>query len=46
MINKRLIGTIGTSKKYVTGKVLLQCFSLIDNIVMMKSIKYLLQHLL
>ncbi len=46
MINKRLIGTIGTSKKYVTGKVLLQWCSLIANIVMMTSITYLLQHLL
>lgn len=46
MINKRLIGTIGTSKKYVAGKVLLQWCSLVSNIVMMTSITYLLQHLL
>lgn len=46
MINKRLIGIIGTSKKYVVGKVLLQWCSLVANIVMMTSITYLLQHLL
>lgn len=45
MINKRLIGTIGTSKKYVAGKVLLQWCCLVANIVMMTSITYLLQHL-
>lgn len=46
MINKRLIGVIGTSKKYVAGKVLLQWCSLVANIMMMTSITYLLQHLL
>lgn len=45
MINKQLIGMIGTSKKYVAGKVLLQWCCLVANIVMMTSITYLLQHL-
>ena len=42
MINKRLIGTVSESKKYVAGNVLLQWCSLAANIVMMFSITQLL----
>lgn len=42
MINKRLIGTVSESKKYVAGNVVFQWCSLISNIVMMASITSLL----
>ncbi len=38
MINKRLIGTVAESKKYVAGNVILQWCSLAANIAMMFSI--------
>lgn len=45
MINKRLIGAVSGSKKYVAGNVILQWCSLAANISMMTSITYLLQDL-
>ena len=42
MINKRLIGEVGESKKYIAGNVILQWCSLVANIVMMTSITGLL----
>lgn len=42
MINKRLIGTVSESKKYIAGNVVLQWISLLANIVMMAGITYLL----
>lgn len=42
MINKRLIGTVSESKKYVAGNVILQWCSLIANIAMMTGIAGLL----
>ncbi|MCM1055807.1 MAG: ABC transporter ATP-binding protein/permease [Bacteroides sp.] len=45
MINKRLIGTVSESKKYIAGNVILQWCSLAANIAMMTSITYLLQDL-
>ncbi len=42
MINKRLISTIGRSKKYIAGNVIVQWFSMIFNIVMIFSIANLL----
>lgn len=45
MINKRLINTVGESKKYIAGNVFLQWFSLCANIVMMFSITNLLEGL-
>ena len=45
MINKRLIGTVSESKKYVAGNVVLQWCSLAANIAMMTSITTLLQDL-
>ncbi|MBQ8230447.1 MAG: ABC transporter ATP-binding protein/permease [Lachnospiraceae bacterium] len=45
MINKRLIGTVRESKKYIAGNVILQWCSLICNIAMMISITGLLQAL-
>lgn len=38
MINKRLIGTVSESKKYITGNVVAQWCSLVANIVMMSGI--------
>lgn len=38
MINKRLIGTVSESKKYIAGNVILQWISLVANVVMMSSI--------
>ena len=38
MINKRLIGTVSESKKYIAGNVVLQWCSLAANIAMMFSI--------
>lgn len=38
MINKRLIGTVKESKKYIVGNVVYQCISLGANIAMMASI--------
>lgn len=45
MINKRLIGTVSESKKYVAGNVILQWLSLVANICMMTSITALLAKL-
>ena len=45
MINKRLIGTVRESKKYIAANVALQWASLAANIVMMGAIAYLLQSL-
>ena len=42
MINKRLIGTVPESRKYIAGNVALQWVSLAANIVMMASITRLL----
>lgn len=46
MINKRLIGTVRESKKYIAGNVVLQWCSLVANIVMMAAITKLLGGLL
>ena len=45
MINKRLIGTVSESKKYVAGNVVLQWCSLTANIAMMTTITSLLASL-
>ena len=45
MINKRLIGTVKESKKYIAGNVALQWSSLAANIAMMGAIAHLLQGL-
>ena len=38
MINKRLIGTVGESKKYIAGNVICQWISLVANITMLVGI--------
>ena len=43
MINKRLIGTVKESKKYIVGNVICQWISLAANITMMGAIAHLLQ---
>lgn len=45
MINKRLIGTVEESKKYIAGNVAFQWFGLLGNIVMMSAISVLLEKL-
>ena len=45
MINKRLIGTVSESKKYIAGNVVCQWVSLGANIAMMGAIAHLLQSL-
>lgn len=45
MINKRLIGIVSESKKYIAGNVICQCFSLVANIAMMVSITVFLERL-
>ncbi len=45
MINKRLIGTVPESKKYIAGNVSVQWASLIANVCMMGAIASLLQRL-
>ena len=45
MINKRLIGIVPESRKYIAGNVVLQWLSLVANIVMMTSITTLLSDL-
>lgn len=45
MINKRLIGTVPDSKKYIAGNVICQWISLAANITMMASITTLLAKL-
>ena len=45
MINKRLIGTVAESKKYIAGNVILQWCSLAANIAMMFSITNLFARL-
>lgn len=42
MMDKRLIGTVSESKKYIAGNVVVQWISLVANIVMMWSITALL----
>ena len=46
MINKRLIGTVSESKKYIAGNVVLQWISLVANIVLMTAITAFLAGLL
>ena len=45
MINKRLIGTVAESKKYIVGNVILQWCSLAANIALMLSISQMLAEL-
>lgn len=45
MINKRLIGIVPESRKYIAGNVALQWLSLVANIVMMTSVTTLLSAL-
>lgn len=45
MINKRLIGTVSESKKYIAGNVACQWCSLVANIVMMSAITKMLAEL-
>lgn len=45
MINKKLIGTVRESKKYIAGNVISQWISLTANIIMMGAIAKLLQNL-
>ena len=45
MINKRLIGTVPDSKKYIAGNVVCQWVSLAANITMMGSVTHLLARL-
>ena len=45
MINKRLIGTVRESKKYIAGNVLCQWVSLAANIAMMGAVAQFLQGL-
>ena len=45
MINKRLIGTVKESKKYIAGNVICQWVSLATNIAMMGAIAHMLQSL-
>ena len=45
MINKRLIGTVKESKKYIAGNVICQWVSLAANITMMGAISTMLQRL-
>lgn len=45
MINKRLIGIVKESKKYIAGNIFFQWISLIANIFLMWSIAHLLQSL-
>ena len=45
MINKRLIGTVRESKKYIAGNVVCQWISLVANITMMGAIAKMLQNL-
>lgn len=46
MINKRLIGTVSESKKYIAGNVLFQWVGLLANITMIFFITAYLQGLL
>lgn len=45
MINKRLIGTVPESKKYIAGNVVCQWISLAANIAMMSAVARMLQGL-
>ena len=45
MINKRLIGTVKESKKYIAGNAICQWISLAANITMMGAIAKMLQNL-
>lgn len=42
MINKKLIGTVRESKKYIAGNIALQWCALVANIIMMAAITYFL----
>lgn len=46
MINKRLIGTVSQSKKYIAGNVICQWVSLASNITMMTAITLFIERLL
>lgn len=46
MIDKRLIGTVSESRKYIAGNVVCQWCSLVANIVMMTALTSLLAALL
>ena len=43
MINRRLIGTVGESRKYIALNVVCQWVSLAANILMMGTVAHLLQ---
>ena len=45
MINKRLIGTVSESRKYIAGNVMAQWCSLAANIVMMTVVTSLIDSL-
>lgn len=45
MINKRLIGTVRESKKYIAGNVVCQWISLVANIALMGNITVFLNKL-
>lgn len=45
MINKRLIGTVRESKRYIAGNVIFQWISLIANMIMIFSLSQLLENL-
>lgn len=46
MINKRLIGTVSSSRKYIAGNVILQWCSLAANILLIFAVSSLLEHFL
>lgn len=46
MINKRLISTVGESKKYIAGNVAVQWLSMISNMAMIFSIAHMLEKLI
>lgn len=46
MIDKRLIGTVRESQKYIAGNVVFQWCSLLGNIAMMTAITHLLADML
>ena len=46
MINKRLIGTVSESKKFIAGNVALQWLSLLPNMALMTAVTALLAGLL
>ena len=46
MLNKRLIGTVSESKKFIAGNVALQWLSLLANMALMTAVTALLAGLL